>query len=1196
MISINRKQTFLLLFYLGICQLTFGQSAPDPIDLDLFRTPEAAAFKRYGEESVNEYTGTADISVPLYTIKSKDIEIPLVLRYDASGIKVEQEASWVGLGWNLMVGGCINYVCAGGHDMYLAPSIPNSVWTEYLTSEFSPWTSGTAVDGGAFNSQDPVYRNRTMYYQYNSNDRFNWMNKLPYGVQNFVQSYVELFSGGWGMKEYLDWGYGERDFYSVNVMGKSFMFFIDPFTLKVFNIGKSGEDFVVSPTYNPDPQSGIGKQPDVESWTITDSDGYIYNFEVGDKCQCDGRTGLIYTSCWYLTKIQTPVGETVEFEYASLSKNARQTMLESYRIPEFHEYGAFCCRNAVSREYTRNMDNENSNMSMVSHYLRKITTGNQTLTFITSNCDENSGKKLDAIEVKSNDTDSRLIRTLKFSYGSFDNSNIGGNYAPNDPSYNSEYRLKLDRVEEIASSDTLATRFSYNEATKLPSKRSCAQDYWGYYNGRANYVQDRGYSLIPSPLKFMTSRSSKEIEKLGSAEGADRFSRGDFMQAATLNKVIYPTGGYTTYEYEANRITTGDFTLTEKYRDGQYDVNLRASYSESYTPSGLTESGNRRLEFSIPEEAICDLLLSSSGDEGVYGNNLQIEICRWNEDRALFEPFRVIDETFQSRPNLTPILQELTLPAGRYYIGTSLDNSSRSQMGYTWHLKGWYSSTITGGNYPLECGGLRIKQISNFNHDNELINYTVYDYSDAELLNRIETIDYQRKFNFNPEHDPIYGNIANQTHSIDIYTINPGHSRMPAFFTSCNPGVVGYSSVTKSKYGRNNNLEKKIITSYKNDAPTSTYGMDYYTSFNNGQMLKQEVYEGNRLVARTENNYTNETVDHYATNIVAQPKSIGRTSAIATTYTEFRTIYNRNGGFTTETVSWSVGNEDGLFDVIRYPYILCRSDLSRTTTTEYNLDGSTMTSTKRYSYNEKNHRVSQIEDFRSNNLADARMGIRLGDQSRLTKITYSVDRTDVDNICYQMTENAHRLNDVVEKQNILKHGSNEFCIDIQRTDYLKDTVNDVICYLPSSVSISTGGYDLETRTKYRYDDSLNVCSVSVDSLETVYLWSYRGQYPIAKIEGLTYAEVQRAVGADAISALISKNEPSEQDFFSIRDSINSAGGYVTTYTHSPLVGMTSETLPNGVTVRYEYDALGRLKSATDTQGHIVSSYQYHYKY
>ena len=186
----------------------------EALNLDHFRTPEASAFKKYGEESVNEYTGTADISVPLHTVKCKDIEIPIVLRYDASGIKVDQEASWVGLGWNLTVGGCINYVFAGGHDLYNAPDIPNAVWTEYLSSKFSISTYG-----------NHEYKTQTRYYVCNPNENSNWMSSLPYTPQDFILSYTDNIGGGQGMKEYVDWGFGERDFYSVNVMGKSFMFF-----------------------------------------------------------------------------------------------------------------------------------------------------------------------------------------------------------------------------------------------------------------------------------------------------------------------------------------------------------------------------------------------------------------------------------------------------------------------------------------------------------------------------------------------------------------------------------------------------------------------------------------------------------------------------------------------------------------------------------------------------------------------------------------------------------------------------------------------------------------------------------------------------------------------------------------------------------------------------------------------------------
>ncbi|WP_316634372.1 hypothetical protein [uncultured Flavobacterium sp.] len=68
------------------------------------KSPEAAAFLKYGEYPVDLSTGVPGISVPLYTVDMKDFKLPISLDYHASGIKVTQEATWVGLGWNLNAG------------------------------------------------------------------------------------------------------------------------------------------------------------------------------------------------------------------------------------------------------------------------------------------------------------------------------------------------------------------------------------------------------------------------------------------------------------------------------------------------------------------------------------------------------------------------------------------------------------------------------------------------------------------------------------------------------------------------------------------------------------------------------------------------------------------------------------------------------------------------------------------------------------------------------------------------------------------------------------------------------------------------------------------------------------------------------------------------------------------------------------
>lgn len=79
-------------------------------------TPEAASLGRFGSNNVSEYSGVPSIKIPLLEVKSGDISFPIELYYEASGIKVEQEATFVGLGWNLSYGGSISHVICGNDD------------------------------------------------------------------------------------------------------------------------------------------------------------------------------------------------------------------------------------------------------------------------------------------------------------------------------------------------------------------------------------------------------------------------------------------------------------------------------------------------------------------------------------------------------------------------------------------------------------------------------------------------------------------------------------------------------------------------------------------------------------------------------------------------------------------------------------------------------------------------------------------------------------------------------------------------------------------------------------------------------------------------------------------------------------------------------------------------------------------------
>ena len=67
-------------------------------------SPEAYSLMEYSEIPVSLYTGVPDISIPIYTIRVGNYSLPISLRYHASGIKVGQEASRIGLGWSIHAG------------------------------------------------------------------------------------------------------------------------------------------------------------------------------------------------------------------------------------------------------------------------------------------------------------------------------------------------------------------------------------------------------------------------------------------------------------------------------------------------------------------------------------------------------------------------------------------------------------------------------------------------------------------------------------------------------------------------------------------------------------------------------------------------------------------------------------------------------------------------------------------------------------------------------------------------------------------------------------------------------------------------------------------------------------------------------------------------------------------------------------
>ncbi len=95
-------------------------------------SPTAAGLVKYADVPVSLYTGTPGIQLPIYSVKSGRVSLPISLSYHASGIKVGEQAGNVGLGWSLIAGGVITRTIRDREDD-----------NNYQTNQYFNWDNRT---------------------------------------------------------------------------------------------------------------------------------------------------------------------------------------------------------------------------------------------------------------------------------------------------------------------------------------------------------------------------------------------------------------------------------------------------------------------------------------------------------------------------------------------------------------------------------------------------------------------------------------------------------------------------------------------------------------------------------------------------------------------------------------------------------------------------------------------------------------------------------------------------------------------------------------------------------------------------------------------------------------------------------------------------------------------------------------------
>lgn len=194
--------------------------------------------------------------------------------------------------------------------------------------------------------------------------------------------------------------------------------------------------------------------------------------------------------------------------------------------------------------------------------------------------------------------------------------------------------------------------------------------------------------------------------------------------------------------------------------------------------------------------------------------------------------------------------------------------------------------------------------------------------------------------------------------------------------------------------------------------------------------------------------------------------------------------------------------------------------------------------------------------------------------------TYNSD-IDTSAIAKEMCDN-HIYNSLISDQKYVKYNDSTSLVSSKEFVYNKYVVNGKSYYLPSSMyeSILSGahrGANIQTKILEYTEDGNPAEIENNNGIHTIYLWAYGDRYPIAEIKNATKSVVEpiiQNIFGCSTNQLRNSSNITVDKLRQIQNLIPDA--QITCYTFLPDIGVTSITAPNGKTMYYEYDGLGRL--------------------
>jgi hypothetical protein len=1141
-----------------------GDTPPLPTLLSpMAVSPNSASLGKFGEIPVGYFTGIPTINIPIYEINSGGLKVPITLDYHAGGVKVEDIASWVGLGWALNAGGVITRQVRGVPD-----------------------------DSGPFNfllTHDSI----TKYINGTMQDPLTYCENITRGMMD-----------------------SERDLFFYNFGSDAGKFIFDslggcvPMTTSRIKIEFGsflGKDNVFKIT------DLHGNQ-----YFFTDKETTTYGFSTNNSYS---QSAYDATSSWYLTQINNLLNsDSITFSYGGVINNITTLGTQT------KYWGQGC---------VINQPNFIATGSNVVHgrVLTAIHFKNGTITFNASTqnrCDIISDRSLSSIVIQN--TDNSFYKKYTFHQSFISQSSLPTTTC--DPSHPENARLFLDSLSFSDTANVIGKyKFNYLSRDVLPSRFSFSQDMWGYYNGVPNT------SMIPTV--FMPGGVL--------LTGANRDPNFAYMQAGTLNSIVYPTGGSTEFQYEPNAVN-----------------NLSTDQS--------TTVANHQFIFSIsdPTPRLIDTTFVINDDNGGGGVTMTWTYSPINGCSGALRVGCPVTKLVDGSGNILAISGNSSqfVNKGTFHIKLDLrgldDNITNADLSAYSLVLSWKTLAVSVDSlrYNAPVGGLRVKQITNYTAPNSIATVKKYTYlmPDSAYYSSGRLLSY-----------PIYFGMVG---FVDVHDGGINCSATTITSTSNATMATDRSSYVTYKYvqeflGTNGEFGKNQYQFNSADQfqdivyTTPPFAPSISRDWERGQLIREKNFR----YAGSSSGYqlVKESIHQYQNNLT-------------NVYNNLKVAY----GLIVASTTWVTGD---LSNYPRSPYYLEAgwTPLMTDTIRTYDLSDLTKYNETVTTYTYSNTHYQPVTVTTTNSKGEV----------VVTQNKYPLDYpglTATDNFTAGILnlQNKNVITPVIEKytQRQRADGSNNRTLNGIVTSYRPDrALPDTIWatefaapstnFTPSSVSggriIKSGAYQSQIEM-LRYDTTGNIVEQRKKTdVRHNYIWDYQSSYPVAEVVNADSASIAYTsfeaensgnwiVGAGAIDSLrgitgrksyvlsgggtISKSGLSlartyivsywTQNAFSftVAGTISSypmkgktvngwtlyvhkvtgqsniviqgsghidelrlypAEAQMTTYTFEPLVGMTSACDVGNRITYYEYDGIQRLKRIRDQDYNIIKSIDYQYQ-